>query len=116
MFLLVTLTSDRSSSSLICFAQEQHKNSNKHAQTDIRLTAFFQDDLGKPVPQKGWANLDFDEARGDGVAVASAGKCQPVLHEMNEVKTSSYATWFTAGGAIHIAHYDVTDDVITRKL
>ena len=31
-------------------------------------------------------------------------------------KTSSYATWFTAGGAIRIAHYDVIDDVITRKL
>jgi len=27
-------------------------------------------------------------------------------------KTSGYATWFTAGGAIHITHYDV----ITRKL
>ena len=26
--------------------------------------------------------------------------------------TSGYATWFTAGGAIRIAHYDV----ITRKL
>jgi len=25
-------------------------------------------------------------------------------------------TWFTAGGAIGIAHYDVIDDVITRKL
>jgi len=24
--------------------------------------------------------------------------------------------WFTAGGAIRIAHYDVIDDVITRKL
>jgi len=34
------------------------------------------------------------------------------------VKTSGYATWFTftAGGAIRIAHYDVIDDVITRKL
>ena len=31
-------------------------------------------------------------------------------------KTSGYATWFTAGGAIRIAHYDVIDDVITRKL
>ena len=30
--------------------------------------------------------------------------------------TSGYATWFTAGGAIRIAHYDVIDDVITRKL
>ena len=31
-------------------------------------------------------------------------------------KTSGYATWFTAGGAIRIAHYDVTDDVKTWKL
>ena len=30
--------------------------------------------------------------------------------------TSGYATWFMAGGAIRIAHYDVIDDVITRKL
>jgi len=34
----------------------------------------------------------------------------------NLVITSGYATWFTAGGAIRIAHYDVIDDVITRKL
>jgi len=32
------------------------------------------------------------------------------------IKTSGYATWFTAGGAMRIAHYDVIDDVITRKL
>ena len=31
-------------------------------------------------------------------------------------RTSGYAMWFTAGGAIRIAHYDVIDDVITRKL
>ena len=30
--------------------------------------------------------------------------------------TSGYATWFTAGDVIRIAHYDVIDDVITRKL
>jgi len=30
--------------------------------------------------------------------------------------TSGYATWFTVGGAIRIAHYDVIDDVITWKL
>jgi len=30
--------------------------------------------------------------------------------------TSGYTTWFTAGGAICIAHYDVIDDVITWKL
>jgi len=32
------------------------------------------------------------------------------------VNTSGYATWFTAGGAIRIAQYDVIDDVITGKL
>ena len=32
------------------------------------------------------------------------------------IKTSGYATWFTPGGAIRIAHYDVIDDIITRKL
>ena len=31
-------------------------------------------------------------------------------------KTSGYATWFMAGGPVRIAHYDVIDDVITRKL
>ena len=31
-------------------------------------------------------------------------------------KTSGYATWFTAGDAIRITHYDVIDDVITLKL
>ena len=31
-------------------------------------------------------------------------------------KTSGNATWFTAGGAIRIAHYDAIDDVITGKL
>jgi len=30
--------------------------------------------------------------------------------------TSGYATWFTAGAAIRIAHYDAIGDVITRKL
>jgi len=41
-----------------------------------------------------------------------------VAHEVKEklIKTSGYATWFTAGGAIRIAHYDFIDDVITRKL
>ena len=29
--------------------------------------------------------------------------------------TSGYATWFTAGGAIRIAHYDVIDDVIRHN-
>jgi len=40
-----------------------------------------------------------------------------LLHDMTVSKlTSGYATWFTAGGAIRIARYDVIDDVITRKL
>jgi len=34
----------------------------------------------------------------------------------DKAETSGYATWFTAGGAIRIAHYDVIDDIITRKL
>jgi len=32
------------------------------------------------------------------------------------IQTSGYATWFAARGAIRIAHYDVIDDVITRKV
>jgi len=36
----------------------------------IHLTAFFQDNLGKPAPER---ILDFTGARDDGVAVASAG-------------------------------------------
>jgi len=43
------------------------------------------------------------------------------LHTTQSLKliiklTSGYATWFTARGAIRIAHSDVIDDVITRKL
>ena len=34
---------------------------------------------------------------------------------MTAIATSGYATWFMAGGAIRIAHYDVINDVITRK-
>jgi len=35
---------------------------------------------------------------------------------MKIIRTSGYATWFTAGCTIRIAHYDVIDDVITPKL
>jgi len=31
--------------------------------------------------------------------------------QLLSVETSGYDTWFTAGGAIRIAHYDVIDDV-----
>jgi len=40
----------------------------------------------------------------------------PTAEIRREKKTSGYATWFTAGDAIRIAHYDVINDVITRKL
>ena len=39
-----------------------------------------------------------------------------IFGEATAQTTSGYAIWFTAGGAIRIAHYDVIDDVITRKL
>ena len=42
--------------------------------------------------------------------------CRLVNHSHILYKTSDYATWFTAGGAIRIAHYDVIHDVTTRKL
>ena len=39
------------------------------------------------------------------------------MHTVNSYTNyNGYATWFTAGGANRMAHYDVTDDVITRKL
>jgi len=38
--------------------------------------AFFQDNLGKPTP----GNLDFNKARDDEVAVASAGPYANHLH------------------------------------
>ena len=51
------------------------------------------------------------------------GEAVTINIETKKEKTSGYATWFTAGGAIRIAHYGVTDDlitviddVITRKL
>ena len=39
-----------------------------------------------------------------------------IMHVDKYTYTSGYATWFTAGGAIRIGHYDVIDDVITQKL
>jgi len=48
-------------------------------QTDIRLTASYQANLGKPA-QKGQTILDFNTARDDGVALASAGPYENHLH------------------------------------
>jgi len=54
------------------------------------------------------------------VALQENTPCQPIktksLIRTLERRTSGYNTWFTPGGAIRIAHYDVTDDVITQKL
>ena len=40
------------------------------------------------------------------------------ISRLSEIMQKLAATlrWFTAGGAIRIAHYDVIDDVIIRKL
>jgi len=46
-------------------------------------------------------------------------RCVEQLHVYTDaftLCTGGYATWFTAGGAIRIAYYDVIDDVITRNL
>jgi len=45
----------------------------------MRLTAFFQDSLGKPAPER-LTVLDFAGARDDGMAVASTGPCADHLH------------------------------------
>jgi len=45
----------------------------------IRLTAFFQDNLCKPAPERKTI-LDFTGARDDGVAAASAGPYTNHLH------------------------------------
>jgi len=42
--------------------------------------------------------------------------CLAIIGRTKAMPTSGYATWFTAGGAIRIAHYDVIDDVITQEL
>jgi len=39
------------------------------------LTAFFQDNLGKPAPER-QTILDYNEAKDDGVAVESDGPCK----------------------------------------
>jgi len=45
----------------------------------IRLTAFFQDNLYKPAPER-QTILDFPGTKDDGVAVASAGPYAIYLH------------------------------------
>ena len=43
-------------------------------------------------------------------------KWSPVIGWCARTRDDILLTWFMAGGAIRIAHYDVIDDVITRKL
>jgi len=45
----------------------------------VRLTAVYQDVLGKPVPER-WTTLDFTAAGDDGVAVPSTGPYANHLH------------------------------------
>ena len=67
---------------------------------------------------------DTNDLASNWVSSAGASQSPPSLQSNPELwkvqillYTSGYATWFTAGGAIRIAHYyDVNDDVITRKL
>jgi len=56
--------------------------------TNTRLTAFFP---GKPVGhhQKGYSNLDFNEAGDDWVAVASAG---PHAKHLTSLQTDNHAS------------------------
>jgi len=59
----------------------------------------------------------FDQSNLSVLCLPSEAKTPKRKRKMETVKkTSGYATWFTAGGAIHIAHYDVIDNVITGKL
>ena len=46
-------------------------------QTETHLMASFQDNLGKPAPER-LTNLDFNKATDDWVAVASAGPCAQI--------------------------------------
>jgi len=51
-----------------------------------------------------------------GQHIANCYRSATTIVALFSLFTSGYATWFTAGGAIRISHYDVIDDVITRKL
>ena len=54
--------------------------------------AFFQDNLGKPAP-KGKTILDFNEARDDVIAVASAGPYANHLHlALDRIEKTTPAT------------------------
>ena len=65
----------------------------------------------------GLHTLSWKQGHWMGVCLVGVSFCYSKLSNRITLKwTSGYATWFKAGGAIRIAHYDVIDDVITRKL
>ena len=57
----------------------------------IRLMAFFQDNLGKPAPER-QTILDFTGARDVAVAVASAGPYATHLHRAPDRQPCQYLT------------------------
>ena len=57
----------------------------------IHLTAFFQNNLGRPAPER-YNILDFTGARDDGVAVASAGPYAHHLHLTPDRQPRQYLT------------------------
>ena len=62
------------------------------------------------------AHIEFPDTERIVAVMVTADALFVTPWNKNYVQTSGYATWFTAGDAIRIAHYDVIDDVITRKL
>ena len=54
----------------------------------VRFTAFFQENRGKPAPERETI-LDFNEARDDGVAMASAG---PNENHLTSLQTDKHAS------------------------
>ena len=63
-----------------------------------------------------WCCCDIIQCSSLSISPAVRSRESLLNRRSSNKETSGYATWFTTGGAIRIAHYDVIDDVITRKL
>jgi len=75
-----SMTASKPVSNCRCFSTQQNFMPSYDAWIYYsHLTAFFQDILGKPAPEK-YTILDFTGARDDEVAVASALPCANHLH------------------------------------
>ena len=100
----------------VCLSAYVHRERQAECQTVIAVMWRLFRVTWKDSPQ-----LPFSACR---VATFSLLALQVSMSSHNDLSaliltlilTSGYATWFTAGGAIRIAHYDVIDDVIIRKL